>query len=1126
MSTAILRTFAPAVRNRLVEAVARELDVVLSAQTPDALSRFAALQSPSELERSALVERVAYTWFNRLSALRFLDARGWHPFRARVLTTASAAATRPELLELACNGALPAELLPHLDATHIDDLLEGRVPSQDAQREVYRLLVLAVCRFYHALLPDLFEPLDDATELLLPGDLLTERSVAQGFRSKITDADCADVEVLGWLHQFYFSGKKDQVLARKGPVPTEDIPAATQLFTPRWIVRYLIENSLGRLWLRSHPGSKLRERMPYYIEGEAETDSLQITSPEEIQLIDPAVGSGHMLVYAFDLLALIYAEEGYAEAEIPALILRHNLHGLEICPRAARLAALSLVFKARERASRFFEKGQLVRPAILELREVRFAADELHDYVGALDLGEVFDEPMIRLVRQFADAKTFGSLIQPCLDQATISRARRVIEAREVGDRPSLRETHRKVARALEQAEALTQRYHVAVANPPYMGKKQMNARLRSWCEDQEPMAADDLFAMFLVRLGRLVLPRGYQAMITMHSWMFISQYEDLRGAFLSSRTVSSLLHLGPRAFDRVSGERVQTAAFVVANRPPGDAKGIYARLVEGRSEAEKEQQFHDPARRYSVRQSDFQKLPWKPLIYWMSAQMAAAFSVGVPLTVLAKPRKGFDTGSTSRPYFRAWWEPANGAIHRSGGDLGAARWVEVNKGGECRRWYGNREHVVTFARSGESLYSIEGASIRNRKNYFKPGLTYSIVSSSPLSVRESFPSSVFYQSGGTSVTEDRETQLALLGLLNTDLANRLVSAICPTTNSTVDDVAKFPVIVPEGWSTAGRPLVEACCDLARKDWDSFETSWDFQELPLLRHGLKGATLEASWSAWAARCAAAIGRMAELETENNRVFLHAYGLQNELDPRVPEAHVTLARADVRRDMAAFLSYAVGCMMGRYSLDRPGLVLANAGGTVREYLEEVRVAPANLQFSPAEDGIVPLLDGEWHDDDLVARAREFLVATFGKDTLRENLRFLEAALGKDLRKYFLTDFYKDHLQTYKKRPIYWLVQSPRKAFSALVYVHRYTPDTLKRVLDRYLRPFLTRARRRSRHLAQAPTKSLVECEEWQHATIRPLARRRVALDLDDGVRVNYLKLGQALAPIPGLAAAGE
>ncbi len=549
INTASLKTFAPAMRRQLIEAVGSKLDRLLNSQTPDTLTTYsrqiAGLRQEEQASRQALLERVAYSWFNRLAALRYLDARGWHPFGARVLMPATEAETQPELLKLMRNGQLPAELQRHCQEARLHQLLDGQIPTAlpgaDPQGEVYRELVLAVCRFYHQLLPNLFEGLDDATELLLPDDLLTEGSIAAGFSSSISDTDCEDVEILGWLYQFYISEKKDEVMARKKAVPTEDIPAVTQLFTPHWIVRYLVENSLGRLWLLNRPGSKLREQMPYYIEGEAESDFLKINRPEEIKLLDPACGSGHMLTYAFDLLSLIYAEEGYAPSEIPALILRHNLYGLEICPRAAQLSELALVFKARETSRRFFQPDQLVRPQIIELQDVRFEGDELNDYIEALGLGDLFDQNMFKLLRQFEEAKTFGSLIQPCMDERSIDFVRQAIEAKDLGGQLFLHETHSKVLRLLEQAKALTPRYHVVVANPPYMGGKGMNHPLAKFVEKAFPAGKADLMTAFMLRALSILCSDGMIGCVTLDSWMFLSTFLSLRTTLICSFRFQSL---------------------------------------------------------------------------------------------------------------------------------------------------------------------------------------------------------------------------------------------------------------------------------------------------------------------------------------------------------------------------------------------------------------------------------------------------------------------------------------------------------------------------------------------------------------------------------------------------------
>jgi hypothetical protein len=1157
MNTASLKSFAPAVRRQLIEAITRKLDFVLTAQTPDYLTTFAkqvaALREVAESDRSGLIERVAYTWFNRFAALRYIDAKGWHPFRCRVLTSTDADTTQPEILKLTRSGNLPSELHRHLDAGRLNDLLDGRLRSDDPQGEVYRHLVLGACRFYHDLLPDLFEELDDATELLLPDDVLTEHSVAQGFRVEISDDDCAEVEILGWLYQFYISEKKDQVMARKSAVPTEDIPAVTQLFTPHWIVRYLVENSLGRLWLLNRPESRLREHMPYYIEGEAESDFLKIEKPEEIRVMDPAVGSGHMLTYAFDLLTLIYEEEGYAPSEIPGLILRNNLFGVDICPRAAQLAGMALVFKGREKGKRFFEGG--VRPRIIELRDVRFEGNELLEYIDALELEELFDEPVLGLLRQFEAAKNFGSLIQPCLDERDIANTRRIIEGKEIGARLFLRETHLKVLQVFEQAEALSQRYHVVVANPPYMGSAGMNSLVKEFAITHYDDSKGDLFAMFVKRAFTLSLSRAYMAMVTIQNWMFLSSFEQLRAKLLQDGTLLTLTQIGFNSFPEMNSKVAQACAFVVKNSFEVQV-GYYVNLNDAPQSADKELVFLEKIQRrefFNAIAADFRKIPGAPLAYWAPESVRAVYGKSTLLADFAKPQAGLATGDNPR-FQRSWYEVAFariGFLATSADETKSMsyKWYPCNSGGPFRKWFGNAEAVVNWENDGAEIRSFYGKNGRlasrpqNTQYYFKIGVTWTKIGSGSFAARFSPGGFIFDDTGRSAFPNDKTEVYFLIGLMCSSAANYFLGLLNPTMSFTSGDVARLPATKPTDFNP---DIPKAAVAIARTDWDNAETSWDFEDHPFLRPALKATTLATTWHNWQSHTTAAITRMQSLETENNRLFICAYGLQDELNPEVPEDQITLARADARKDIAAFLSYAIGCMMGRYSLDHPGLILANAGDTIQEYLTKVAKPLDQLTFPPDEDGIIPILDGEWFEDDIVARTRDFLRVTFGEETLRENIRFIEESLNKDLRKYFLTDFYKDHLQTYKKRPIYWMVQSPKKGFSALLYLHRYTKDTMNLVLNRYLREYQVKLRNRITHLAHAQanesikpsdktaarkesdklTKVLRECEEWERSTILPLAQQRIELDLDDGVKTNYLKLGEALAPIAGLAATEE
>ena len=1169
MNTAKLKSFAPACRIALIKQVGVKLDYVLTAKTPDLAEKENLLnelrRAMKSEGREALIERVAYTWFNRFAAFRYLDARNWHPFKKRLITSAKAEEVLPELLQQVCKGVLPDELKPFVPMDRVNNLLDKKLASTNPQAEVQRLLVIGVSQYYADLQPGLFNKIDAFTELLLPDDLLTEHSVAEGFRTEITDADCletdasgkqrANVEILGWLYQFYISEKKDSVMARKSAVPTEDIPAVTQLFTPHWIVRYLVENSLGRLWLLNRPGSRLREHMPYYIEGEKNApgsspdDFLKITKPEEIRLCDPAVGSGHMLTYAFDLLTLIYEEEGYAPSDIPGLILRHNLHGLEICPRAAQLAELALVFKAREKSRRFFQPEHLVRPRIIELRDVRFAENELRDYIHALGLGDLFNQPMLRLLHQFEEAKNFGSLIQPCLDERAIAFARRAIEAKDLGGQLFLRETHLKVLRVLDQAEALTQRYHVVVANPPYMGGKGINANIKDFLQSHFADYKSDLFAAFIFRCLRLAKPQGLLGFMSPFVWMFLSSYEELRRVLTSDVAIRSLVR--PEYHSFFESAFVPICAFTLSNgrcRSRGDFFDLSqfygadlqpTKLLEAIRDA-------DCGWRYQVLGEDFRKIPGTPIAFSVSDRVRETFAGGRPFGEVAEAMKGLDTCDNDR-FVRFWPEVSLRTLSTDSESPKAAqdsgrKWFPYCKGGDFRRWAGNMTFVVDWANDGQTLKGLKTEDGRQKSRpqnvvrYFSDGITFSSITSSLFSGRK-MKRAIF--GGGGSAIFAPHVDYAL-GLLNSKLNQFFMGVLNPTLNMLVGDIEKIPFLIGSEKCEIEKG-VALLVKLSETDWENFETSWDFRDQPLLRPGLKGATLEASWRNWEVQSTAAIRRMQELETENNRLFIAAYGLDGELQPEVPEAQITLARAEARRDMAAFLSYAVGCMMGRYSLDHPGLILADAGDTVEHYLAKVGKPLDELQFPPDEDAIIPVLEGEWFEDDAAARMREFLKITFGPETLEENLAFIKEALGRDLRKYFTANaggFYADHVQTYKKRPIYWMFESPKKHFRALVYLHRYTKDTVNTLLNGYLREFrhkLTHRRDQlegmvaggsattaDRKALKTTLEAIKDVEIYEREILLPLAQQRLEIDLDDGVKVNYLKFGKALAKITGLS----
>ena len=1154
MNQSALKTFAQAARRKLRDLIGARLDFVLSADTAELrqqAAQVAELRKALQAEgRDPLIERVAYTWFNRLAALRFMDANSYHPFGARVITPATANETLPEILQQARAGALDPSVRASLaNAKTFDDLLAGRIPVDHPEAAVYRLLLVAACNYYHQLMPFLFEKIGDATELLLPEDLMTEHSIVADFRENLTDEDCQNEEVLGWFYQYYISEKKDEVMGRNAAVPKQDIPAVTQIFTPHWIVRYLVENSLGRLWLLNRPHSKLRQKMPYYIEGNAEMDFLKITKPEEIRLLDPAGGSGHMLTYAFDLLYAIYEEEGYDAPEIPGLILRHNLYGVDICDRAVALATFALCMKARAKDNRFFRR--VVQPQLISLQEIRFDEGELSAYFKAIGLQPSAIHPQLtKLLFQFEDAKNFGSLIQPCLSEPEIIAAQEKLlklNTQIVARDLTIALTHTKVLRVLEQADYLCQRYHVVIANPPYMGSKAMNINLKLFTAKQYPDAKSDLMTCFMERCRLLALKHGKMAMINLPSWLFLSSFEEFRFRLVKETSIRSFLHLGRGMF----GSDFGSVAFVFENRTHKESSGFYRRLFENQSEVvsvdEIEARFHDSKYgSFTTRQSDFLKLPGCPIAYWISPTMRRAFEEFEALEKIADTRIGMATGKNAN-YVRFWYEVDQSEIgfrmdSRGAAAKSAKKWFPYAKGGEFRKWYGNSESVVDWSNDGHALQTTMHpggeriwAHNFNLDQIFRPAICWTVVTIAETGFRYHPEGYIFDAAAGLCQPKKLIDNFFVLGALNSKVSANTLKLINPTVNLHPGYLGRIPI--PNKSKEGVIAIVEECLATAKIDWDNFETSWDFRDLPFLRSGLKGATCAASWQNWKVHCDAAIRRMQELETENNRLFIASYGLQEELKPEVSEDQITLARADARKDMAAFLSYAVGCMMGRYSLDQPGLILAAAGATMQDYLAKV----PKPTYTPDSDGIIPVLEGEWFTDDIEGRFREFLRITFGEATLAENISFIETSLGKELRKYFVKDFYRDHLKTYKKRPIYWMFSSPEGSFQALVYLHRYTRDTANLLLNDYVREFIGKLEEKHRQLTSVTlnesarpgdrtkaakelgkiAKMLKEIRTWEHDVLLPLAQQRLEIDLDDGVKVNYLKFKGALLNIPGL-----
>jgi len=1162
METLKLKRFAQFARRSLLEQVSTKLKLVLAENSAARRERAEAIKKLEEAikghGKEQVIERVAYIWFNRFCALRFMDVNRYN--RVNVVSPADPGQFQPEILAEAKMGHIDEEMVHDKVRQQIFALLDGKAPSRDPQGEAYRLLVVAACNFWNKAMPFLFQRIDDYTELLMPDDLLSGNSILAYTREAMTPDACEDVEVIGWLYQFYISEKKDEVfdgLKKNKKITPENIPAATQLFTPHWIVRYLVENSLGRLWLLNRPGSKLVDQMDYYIKPEqAETDFLRISKPEEIKICDPACGSGHMLTYAFDLLYAIYEEDGVDPAEIPEKILTNNLYGIEIDERAGELAAFALTMKARSKQRRFFRKP--VQPNICVLESVRFDEGELKDYMDFVGR-DLFTAPLQTTLRQFEEADNFGSLIRP--DVTDVEGMLRILESKNVSGQLFISMTHQKVLQALRQADYLSPKYHVVIANPPYMGGKGMNGRLAAWVKDNYPNSKFDLFAMFIERNLDLAQKHGAVAMITMQSWMFLSSFESLRSRILGQDTILSMAHLGPRAFDSIGGEVVTTTAFVLENTNRPEYRGSYLRLVDSRSEAEKEKAIrkaitsHSCEYLYLASGAGFKKIPSAPIAYWVSRKIIDLYSESELIGTRAK--KGLTTGDNDR-FLRLWWELVWSGITLSGGN----KWFPTQKGGEFRRWYGNFENVLNWQNDGEEIKNFRfedgrlRSVIRNESFFGKPGITWTDVSSGKLSMRFVPEGFVFNASGPTIFSEDN---FGILGLMNSHIAGKVAEFISPTLHFEVGQIQNYPLLnSPAGIKTNTEKLLH----LSRIDWDSSETSWDFTSLPLLNPDYRQPSLKATYHKLRAHWRKMTLEMQRLEQENNRIFIEAYGLQDELDEKVDLNEITLTcnphyrygndksedeleallLADTLREL---VSYAVGCMFGRYALDKPGLILANQGETIEDYLKRV----PEPSFPADDDNVIPMLDGDWFTDDIAERFRKFLRVAFGEGHYEANLQFVEQALnikGKrnySIRDYFLGEFYTDHVKRYKKRPIYWLFSSPKGSFNALIYMHRYRPDTVSVVLNDYLREFRTKLTSHKNHLEAVSisasssqgektkalkeiekiTKMIAEMEEYEREVLYPLATEQVEIDLDEGVKVNYPKLGAALKKIVGLDA---
>ena len=1109
-----------------------------------------------------VMEEVAYTWFNRFSALRFMEVNGYLPSHVRVFTDEENN-FKPQIITEAI----------HLDLDGLD--MERVYELKDAEKteELYKYLLIVQCNALNKILPGMFQKIADYTELLLPDNLLREGSVIQQMIELIPEDDWKDaVQIIGWLYQYYNSEKKDDVFAalkKNVKITKENIPAATQLFTPDWIVRYMVENSLGRLWLEGHPDVK-EQLLPteeeqsayaagncdpedtkwhYYLEEaeqepEVQTQLAEIRkeyaalTPDQLKVIDPCSGSGHILAYMFDVLMKIYESYGYTTREAVASIVENNLYGLDIDDRAAQLAYFAVMMKARQYDRRFFSRG--IQPHVYAIVESNHIDKFTVDYFcnGDMKLTAAMDT----IIRELHDAKEYGSILTVTPQDWSVlyDRFAEITEDINMSRETALRE----LVPLVQVAEALAQKYDVVVTNPPYMGMRNMNDKLNDFIKEKYADYKADFFSSFVIHSSEMTKKNGFCGFFTPYVWMFIQSYENMRNYLYNQATIETLIQFEYSAFEEAT---VPVCTFAFRNDYV-KKKGCYLRLVDFRGGMEVQRQKaleailnHKCGFYYEQSTDDFSKIPGSPVAYWVNENVAKAFDTGKTLSSVARTRQGLASSDNNR-FLKLWWEPSFvkigfGMKNAEIAKQSRRKWFPCNKGGEFRKWYGNNVYVVNWENDGQEmleyaakLYGSPTRTIKNIAYYFQGGMTWGTITSGKLSMRHSPVGFIPEHAGGMiPLLHWGEKEEYLLGMMNSNTAMLFLSFLSPTLRFTEGPVGLVPILYDKRYSGNIAHIVKTCESDSILDWDSFETSWDFQHHPLLR---SVPTIAEAFTQWQAECDERFNQLKANEEELNRIFIDIYGLQDELTPEVEDKDVTVRKADIGRDIRSFLSYAVGCMFGRYSLDVDGLAYAGGEWDASKY----------ASFAADKDNIIPICDDEYFEDDIVGLFVKFVKTVYGADTLDENLKFIADALGgkgqpKDvIRNYFLSDFYSDHCKIYQKRPIYWLFDSGKKnGFKALIYMHRYQPDTIARIRTDYVHEQQARYRTAiadlEQRIANASTGERVKLNkklttlQAQDTEIRTyeekihhLADQMISIDLDDGVKNNYAIFQDVLAKI--------
>lgn len=1153
-----IKKYAVWARNELITRVtqkAEQYEITENKTTPkDAESINGHLLTDAEKnQRKALIEKiqadgfeqvmeeVAYTWFNRFTALRFMEVNNYLPSHTRVFTN-EVGEFKPQILADA--------IQLDLEGLDMDKVFE--LKDANKTEELYKYLLITQCNALSAVLPRMFQKIEHYTELLLPDYLLREGSVIEQMITLIPEKDWTDqVQIIGWLYQYYNTEPKAKVFAKpKGQKITKsEVPAATQLFTPDWIVRYMVENSLGRLWLGGHPNEALKAEWKYYMDGAQQEEKVQKEietirktyaglRPEDIRCIDPCMGSGHILCYMFDVLVRIYEDYGYTAREAVGNIVSQNICGLDIDERAAQLAYFAVMMKARQYDRRFFTRG--IQPNVYMIQESNNLTKECLEFfcAGSSSIKKALGS----LVEELHDAKEYGSILTISDVDFDCLYARLDEIAKEPN--PSIFDYQALdlLNPFIHAAQVLAQKYDIVVTNPPYMAVSAGDAKLYKYVNKNYKDAKTDMFAVFILRCKEFLKKRGFQAMITQQAWMFLSSYENLRMSMKSSSIVN-MAHLGARAFEEIAGEVVQTTSFILTDYISKDYAGRYSRLLDGQSQEEKEKMFLDRASVFSAKQEDYDLIPGNPIAYWMTDRVLDVYMKGTPLGEIAAPRKGNSTSDNNR-FLRLWYEVDSNKMNLHSKEIDREdsmrrRWYPYNKGGGYRKWYGFNEYLVDWYDDAAAIRSIKTAVIANYQYFMKPGLTWSTVSTTNFSIRW-FDEGYIFDNGGCCIFELGEKRAYLAGLLNSSVFKYIFGQLNPTLNFQSGEVAKFPVIFEP--SNHIDQLVKRCVEISKEEYDSFETSWDFKVHPLMPWVLKkdvektfkegDALLSECYDEWKKKCDSRYSELKRLEEELNKCFINIYGLNDELSPEVSDKDLTLRLADKQRDIKSLISYAVGCMFGRYSIDNEGLIYAGGKWNWSQY----------DSFSPDKDAIIPICDDEYFEDDIVAFFIRFIETVYGKKHREENLKFIADTLGgkgtsrEIIRNYFINDFYADHVKTYQKRPIYWLFDSGKKnGFKCLTYIHRYQPDLLARIRTDYVHEQQSRYRTALADLTQRINgtsatervqlnkriSSLQDQATEIHGfeeKIHHLADQMIKIDLDSGVKVNYEIFNDVLAKI--------